>query len=111
MMWGWGGNFGTGGWIVMGLMMLLVWGGIATLVVLLLRGNHSLGRGSKGHPMIPSVSSMSGSPGERSTKQNSRLAGLLSGAENDPLSHRRQGTGGVQTQSRISGRSSKCSRM
>lgn len=47
MMWGWGGNSGIGGWIVMGLMMLLVWGGIATLVVLL-RGNHSGGRGFQG---------------------------------------------------------------
>ncbi|GAA5198215.1 hypothetical protein GCM10023346_34870 [Arthrobacter gyeryongensis] len=50
MMWGWGGNIGIGGWIAMGLMMLLVWGGIATLVVLLLRGNHSGGRGLQGPP-------------------------------------------------------------
>ncbi|MGO4471461.1 SHOCT domain-containing protein [Arthrobacter sp. M-10] len=48
MMWGWGGSIGIGGWIAMGLMMLLFWGGIATLVVLLLRGNHTGGRGFQG---------------------------------------------------------------
>ncbi|BAS12537.1 conserved hypothetical protein [Arthrobacter sp. Hiyo8] len=48
MMWGWGGSIGIGGWIAMGLMMLLFSGGIATLVVLLLRGNHTGGRGFQG---------------------------------------------------------------
>ncbi|MCZ9881756.1 SHOCT domain-containing protein [Arthrobacter sp. B2a2-09] len=45
MMYGWDGNIGIGGWIAMGLMMLLFWGVIATLVILLLRGNHAGGRG------------------------------------------------------------------
>ncbi|GAA4038493.1 hypothetical protein GCM10023063_24580 [Arthrobacter methylotrophus] len=44
MMYGWSGGIGVGGWIAMGLMMLLFWGGIATLVILLLRGNHAGGR-------------------------------------------------------------------
>ncbi|MCX2749604.1 SHOCT domain-containing protein [Arthrobacter sp. MI7-26] len=50
MMYGWAGNIGIGGWIAMGLMMLLFWGGIATLVILLLRGNHAGGRGPYGPP-------------------------------------------------------------
>ena len=50
MMYGWGGNIGIGGWIAMGLMMLLFWGGIATLVILLLRGNHAGVRGFQGPP-------------------------------------------------------------
>lgn len=50
MMYGWGGNIGIGGWIAMGLMMLLFWGGIATLVVFLLRGNHTGGQGFYGPP-------------------------------------------------------------
>ncbi|HET7140755.1 MAG TPA: SHOCT domain-containing protein [Arthrobacter sp.] len=50
MMYGWGGNIGIGGWIAMGLMMLLFSGGIATLVILLLRGNHAGGRGFQGPP-------------------------------------------------------------
>ncbi|MDQ0028681.1 SHOCT domain-containing protein [Arthrobacter bambusae] len=45
MMYGWGGNIGIGGWIAMGLMMLLLWGGIGALVIILLRGSHTGGRG------------------------------------------------------------------
>ena len=36
MMYGYG-DWGIGAWIVMGLLMLLFWGGVATLVVLLVR--------------------------------------------------------------------------
>ncbi|MGO4583738.1 SHOCT domain-containing protein [Arthrobacter sp. 2RAF6] len=50
MMYGWGGGIGIGGWIAMGLMMLLFWGGIVTLVILLLRGNQAGGRGFHGPP-------------------------------------------------------------
>lgn len=38
MMYGWYGDWGVGGWIVMALMMLLFWGGVVTVVVLLVRG-------------------------------------------------------------------------
>jgi putative membrane protein len=41
MMYGWYGDGGVWGWIVMGLMMLLFWGGIAALVILLIRGTRS----------------------------------------------------------------------
>lgn len=50
MMYGWGGSIGIGGWIAMGLMMFLFLGGMVTLVILLLRGNHVGGRGFYGPP-------------------------------------------------------------
>ncbi|HEY8914217.1 SHOCT domain-containing protein [Lacisediminihabitans sp.] len=37
MMYGYGGQWGVLGWVVMGLVMLLFWGGVVTAVVLLLR--------------------------------------------------------------------------
>jgi putative membrane protein len=43
MMYGWYGDWGVGGWIVMALMMLLFWGGVVTVVILLVRG------GRQGH--------------------------------------------------------------
>ncbi|WP_153504851.1 SHOCT domain-containing protein [Cumulibacter manganitolerans] len=42
MMYGWYGDGGVWGWIVMGLMMLLFWGGLIAVVVLLLRGLRGL---------------------------------------------------------------------
>lgn len=50
MMYGWDQSWGIGGWIAMGLMMLLFWGGLITVVILLLRGSHSGGRGLSGPP-------------------------------------------------------------
>lgn len=50
MMYGWDGSWGIGGWIAMGLMMLLFWGGLVTVVILLLRGSGSGGRGFYGPP-------------------------------------------------------------
>ncbi|UKA64523.1 SHOCT domain-containing protein [Arthrobacter sp. FW306-04-A] len=50
MMYGWGGSIGIGGWIAMGLMMLLFWGGLITVAILLMRGNHPGGRGFYGSP-------------------------------------------------------------
>lgn len=45
MMYGWYGNdWGIGGWIAMTLVMLLFWGGLITMVVLLVRRS----RGSEG---------------------------------------------------------------
>lgn len=38
MMYGWYGDWGIGGWLVMALMMLLFWGGVVTVVILLVRG-------------------------------------------------------------------------
>lgn len=38
MMYGWYGDGGIGGWVAMALMMLLFWGGVATVVILLIRG-------------------------------------------------------------------------
>jgi len=38
MMYGWdGGGWGIGAWLAMALMMMLFWGGLVTLVILLLR--------------------------------------------------------------------------
>ncbi|MBT1003886.1 SHOCT domain-containing protein [Paenarthrobacter sp. DKR-5] len=50
MMYGWGGNWGLGGWIAMAVMMLLFWGGVVTVVVLLLRGARPGGPGFGGSP-------------------------------------------------------------
>lgn len=50
MMYGWDGSWGIGGWIAMGLMMLLFWGGLVTVVILLLRGSHPGGRDFYGPP-------------------------------------------------------------
>jgi putative membrane protein len=50
MMYGWDGSWGIGGWIVMGLMMLLFWGGVVGVMVLVLRGSGSGGRGVYGPP-------------------------------------------------------------
>lgn len=36
-MYGWDGGWGIGGWIAMGLLMLIFWGGVITVVVLLIR--------------------------------------------------------------------------
>lgn len=38
---GYGNGWGIGAWVVMGLIMLLFWGGVVTLVVLLLRKTQS----------------------------------------------------------------------
>lgn len=37
MMYGWDGSWGTGAWILMALVMLLFWGGVVSVVILLLR--------------------------------------------------------------------------
>jgi putative membrane protein len=41
MMYGWYGDGGILGWVVMGIMMLLFWGGVVTLIVFLVRGSRS----------------------------------------------------------------------
>jgi putative membrane protein len=38
MMYGWNGGWGVWEWVLMALMMLIFWGGVVTIVILLLRG-------------------------------------------------------------------------
>jgi len=38
---GYGGNWGIGAWLAMALMMLVFWGGVVTIVVLLLQRTHT----------------------------------------------------------------------
>ena len=41
-MYGWGGDgWGIGGWIAMAVLMVLFWGGVVTVIVVLLRRPHS----------------------------------------------------------------------
>ena len=41
-MYGWGGDsWGMGGWIAMAVLMVLFWGGVVTVIVVLLRRTHS----------------------------------------------------------------------
>lgn len=40
-MYGWGGGSGMVGWIAMAVLMVLFWGGVVTVVVVLLRRSHS----------------------------------------------------------------------
>ncbi|WP_229866615.1 SHOCT domain-containing protein [Sinomonas cellulolyticus] len=47
MMYGWYGGAGVWGWVVMGIVMLLFWGGVAAVVVLLVRGSRG-GWGGRG---------------------------------------------------------------
>lgn len=44
MMGGWYGDWGWGGWLAMGLMMVVFWGLLIALVVVLLRGTGSVHR-------------------------------------------------------------------
>ena len=48
MMDGWYGGWGWGGWVVMGLMMLLFWGLIISVVVVVLRGTGAAHRHDDG---------------------------------------------------------------
>jgi putative membrane protein len=41
MMYGWNGGWGVWGWVLMALMMLIFWGGVVTVVILLVRGRSS----------------------------------------------------------------------
>ncbi|MFC0457441.1 SHOCT domain-containing protein [Arthrobacter liuii] len=41
MMYGWGGDWGIGAWVAMAVMMLIFWGGVVTVVVLVLRRPHA----------------------------------------------------------------------
>lgn len=50
MMYGWYDGWGIGSWIVMGLMMLLFWGGIIALVMLLIRRGGTAGPGGAAEP-------------------------------------------------------------
>lgn len=43
-MMGWDGTWGIGGWLAMGLMMVVFWGGLIALVVLLVRGSFRTGQ-------------------------------------------------------------------
>ena len=49
MMYGWNGDGGIWGWVLMTIMMLLFWGGIAALVVLIIRSTRT-GSGGYGLP-------------------------------------------------------------
>lgn len=40
----WDGTWGIGGWLAMGLMMVVFWGGLIALVVLLVRGSFRSGQ-------------------------------------------------------------------
>lgn len=44
------GDWGVGGWVVMGIMMFLLWGGIALLIVFLVRGTRTGWGGSWYYP-------------------------------------------------------------
>lgn len=48
MMYGWYGDWGVGGWIVMALMMLLFWAGVVAVVILLVRAGRPGGGGYAG---------------------------------------------------------------
>ena len=41
MMYGWNDGWGIWGWVLMALMMLIFWGGVVTVVILLVRGRGS----------------------------------------------------------------------
>lgn len=45
MMYGWYGGGAIWGWVLMGVVMLIFWGGVATVIVLLLRGSRAGGAG------------------------------------------------------------------
>ncbi|MEO5779445.1 MULTISPECIES: SHOCT domain-containing protein [Arthrobacter] len=53
MMYGWYGDGGIVGWVVMALMMLLFWGAVAAVVILLIRGGRPGMGGSYGPPHPP----------------------------------------------------------
>ncbi|WP_422935117.1 SHOCT domain-containing protein [Sinomonas sp. P47F7] len=54
MMYGWYGDSGVWGWVVMGIMMLVLWSGVAVLVIFLVRGTRG-GWGGGGYypPQAP----------------------------------------------------------
>jgi len=71
MMYGWDGSWGVGGWIAMALMMLLFWGGIVTVMILLVHGPRHAGWGT--HEQLgttPNASSTNGSPAGKSTSRS-----------------------------------------
>lgn len=53
MMYGWYGDGGIVGWVVMALMMLLFWGAVAAVVILLIRGGRPGAGGAYGPPHPP----------------------------------------------------------
>ena len=50
MMYGWNGGWGVGTWVLMALMMLIFWGGVVTVVILLLPAGPGHGPGPRTHP-------------------------------------------------------------
>ncbi|MGL3808140.1 SHOCT domain-containing protein [Paeniglutamicibacter sp. R2-26] len=48
MMYGWNDGWGVWGWALMALTMLFFWGGVVTVVILLVRGRGSEGPGHSG---------------------------------------------------------------
>jgi putative membrane protein len=51
MMYGWNGGWGVWAWVLMALMMLIFWGGVVTVVILMLRrGQASEAPGASGAP-------------------------------------------------------------
>lgn len=53
MMYGWNDGWGAWGWVLMALMMLIFWGGVVTVVILLVRGRGPELPGSSGHYGAP----------------------------------------------------------
>ena len=49
MMYGYGGNLGVWGWVFLGIIMFLFWGGVALLIVFLVRGSRGPGSGAGGY--------------------------------------------------------------
>ena len=67
MMYGWNGGWGVGTWVLMALMMLIFWGGVVTVVILMLRR----GRG----PEVPGPYGPYGAPHEEAERiLNERFA-------------------------------------
>lgn len=83
MMYGWDGNgWGIGAWVAMALLMLIFWGGVVTVVVLLVRRPHP----GRDRPLCGrrtttlSVFLLSASPAGKSTSRSSPPSARRSGA-------------------------------
>src|SRR6266540_7464866 len=97
------GSRGGGGWLLMTLMTLVLWGGLIAVAVWAFRsfGRPAVPTGRRGRRLTPWPSSRSASPGARSTRRNSS-AGATScaarvrreGGSDARLRHEPQGPAG-----------------